>query len=123
MTSFGSQRTSYSVCSHPKPALRRKAGHFGRRWRVLALALASSACTMSQNAGPTPQPQPSATAAAASAASTSVGSASAKAPEVANPTPVAPAERAQIVPGTGVLVGTAPAAAEQGLATGGDITL
>jgi general secretion pathway protein D len=100
---------------------RGRAGRVVWRCTVLLAALASSACTP----GTAPPPQQSATAAAAGVAPTSLTSAPAKAPEVANPTPIAPAERAQIVSGTGVLVGTAapPQSSAAQPAAAGDITL
>jgi general secretion pathway protein D len=97
-------------------------------WRgsATALALLSVSCTV-QGSG-LPQDGKTAASAAASAVTpkpTPLGPQAAQAPEVANPTPVAPPERAQIVSGTGVFVKPpAPAPATPGDQTQtGDITL
>ncbi|HEY3919308.1 MAG TPA: type II secretion system secretin GspD [Stellaceae bacterium] len=90
-----------------------------RRWAV-ALAFLGSSCT-TQGTAPAESPE----AAAASPAPqppTPLVSGVAQAPEVANPTTIRPAERSQIVSGTGVFV-KAPPLASAVQAETGDITL
>jgi general secretion pathway protein D len=98
------------------------------RWRAgaLALALLAAACTAPPNS--TQQNEAVATGTESnplSAAPAPLGLAGAQAPEVANPSPSAPAPRTQLVPGTGVFVkpSSPPAAASGGQNQTGDITL
>jgi len=95
------------------------------RVTVGAMVLAGAACTNPQQAPSTADQRPaSATATAASASPQPLNAQGPKEPEVANPTPPLPTERAQILGGTGALVGTVPrASGGAAAAAGGDITL
>ena len=88
--------------------------------------LAEIGCTNPQSP-PAAGDQPAtatATASASAAAPTPLGSATVKAPEVADPTPPVPTERAQIISGTGALVGTVSRPGGNAAAgPAGDITL
>src|SRR6185312_5178032 len=77
------------------------------RWQALILTLALSACTVLQGSNPDTEPK------AAGAAASSTGPASSSParlaePAVANPTPVVPVPRAQILPGSGSVIGKLP---------------
>ena len=81
------------------------------------------ACTEAQNnEGATPSQTSSAAAATPSRAPQSLTPGGAREPEVANPTPVVPTPRTQIISGNGVLIGSTPAQAAT-TTPQGDITL
>ena len=88
----------------------------------LALSSLVAACTPVQNSGPGSEPQSTASATASSKAPTPAAPPAA-APEVANAAPPVPAERAQIVAGTGVVVGSTTPAPAAAAGAAGEITL
>ncbi len=86
--------------------------------------LAAAGCTTPQPTPPdTDQKSTTSTAAASTAAPTPLGATRVDAPEVANPAPAVPAQRAQIIGGTGALIGTASRPGTGATAAAGDITL
>ena len=95
------------------------------RGAVGAMLLAGAACTNPQDAPSADQKPVSATAAASVTAPRSLTGSAVKEPEVANPAPLVPTERAQIIGGTGTLIGTVsrPSAGTAATASSGDITL
>jgi general secretion pathway protein D len=90
---------------------------------ALTVILAATGCSLDQTGGVT---VPGQTTSAASAAATSspkpLGGQTVSEPAVANPSPALPAEAPVILPGTGVMIGTAPAARPPAEGQG-DITL
>ena len=122
LRTFCSAQTGFSCDADRSSRLRAR-----RLSRAVVFALLCAACTVRQSGTPPQDGQTtSATATAVSPKPTSLVPQGAAAPEVANPSPVASAEHAQIVSGTGVFVKTPepPASAAQGNQDQtGDITL
>ncbi|HEY1505732.1 MAG TPA: type II secretion system secretin GspD [Stellaceae bacterium] len=90
------------------------------------MSLAGVACTNPQDASSVTDQKPvSATAASSTAAPTRLAGSPVQEPEVANPTQAVPAERAQIIGGTGTLIGTVsrPSSGAAAAVSTGDITL
>ena len=95
-------------------------------WRCStgAALLAAAGCTIPQPTPPdTDQKSTTTTAASSAARPTPLGPTRVDALEVANPAPAIPAQRAQIIGGTGALIGTASRLGAGATATAGDITL
>jgi general secretion pathway protein D len=95
-------------------------------WRCStgAALLAVAGCTIPQPTPPdTNQKSTTTTAASSAAGPTPLGATRVDAPEVANPAPAIPAQRAQIIGGTGALIGIASRPGTGATAAAGDITL